>query len=146
MRVSEHENIVSFLSREDWKGVALDFEAKFKLAATDLAAQADEIARLEFSLSTYKTSLAARTKALDTCEDQNEKLEQIIAGLQDEKSELSATLKLFVTDLEGEVQEHKKTKYDLARARLEIEALRPDAQKWRDYLKRSRDRKAGKKS
>lgn len=28
----------------------------------------------------------------------------------------------------------------------ELASLRPDAQKWRDYLKRSRDRKAGKKA
>lgn len=46
---------------------------------------------------------------------------------------------------EDEIRERKQVQYDLARARLEIEALRPDALKWRNYLKRSRDRKAGKK-
>lgn len=53
-------------------------------AARDIEPLTREKANLEFSLSTYKASLAARTKALDTCEDQNEKLETIIAGLQDE--------------------------------------------------------------
>ena len=73
MRVSEHE-----AATRDLKAAA----------ARDIEPLTAEKANLEFSLSTYKTSLAARTKALDTCEDQNEKLETIIAELQDEIAEL----------------------------------------------------------
>lgn len=99
MRVSEHEALLADAKADvAWhESVAhgysiqlADVTAKFKRAATDLAAQAEETDRL-------RAELGAEALA--------------IAGLHNE-----------------------------------IMALRPDAQKWRDYLKRSRDRKAGRKA
>lgn len=69
-----------------------------------------------------------------------------------EISELTAKFKLASTDLAKQAEEIKGArqaieywKSEAVAARNEANALRPYALKWRDYLKRSRDRKEAKK-
>lgn len=71
---------------------------------------------------------------------------------QTELDKLDAKFKLAATDLEAEViasesygDQVVSLNAELARLHEIIDALRPDAQKWRNSLKRSRDRRAGKK-
>ena len=80
-------------------------------------------------------------------------------SLRDERNSAQAELKRVAWDIAGykssiaeqadeiaALKAESDTRYDLlSSACAEIEALRPDALKWRNYLKRSRDRKAGKK-
>jgi len=133
MRVSEHEAEVgrleeSIASREreidhivSERNEAI---AKFKRAATDLAAQAEEIAA-------YKEGAKALHRGLDEymAEIKNLKnmLESEIANsrlVEADNAELKASFNQRLADA---VQDYER-----------------DAQKWRNYLKRSRDRKAGK--
>ncbi len=53
--------------------------------------------------------------------------------------------KKAVTDLEQVVRANETMASGNALLTREVASLRPDAQKWRDSLKRSRDRKAAKK-
>lgn len=100
MTVSEHERIVDELDQvtySQWRNAQTDLDkmdAKFKLAATDLAKQAEEIAN-------YRQLMERADHQLDQS---------------------------------GEM---------LDEARAEIDALRHDANMWRNSLKRSRDRKKG---
>lgn len=98
MRISEYEDIASMTDAMVGVLAGERDEAleRFKLAATDLAKQAEEIEALRFSLS-FACSSADRD-------------DDTIIGLQ-----------------------------------AEITSLRPDAQKWRASLKRSRDRKSARK-
>ena len=76
-------------ARDNWRDSSKEWEAKFKVAATDLAKQAEEIADLKDDLRFADAVLAAQKR--------------------------------------------------------DVDAFKADAQKWRNSLKRSRDRKAGKK-
>lgn len=76
-----------------------------------------------------------------TCRPLRERLfdsEQKRIHWQGEANEANAKFKQAITDLEAKVRECDGWKA----AAL---AMEPDALKWRDYLKRSRDRKAAKK-
>lgn len=115
MRVSELLNLFGRKKAEDptpaqAPAPEIDWEAKFKRAATDLAAQAEEIEGL-------RGDVVAAEKAADD-------------------------FKRKLIDAEHEIAAYSNGAKILHDA---IEALTPDAQKWRDYLKRSRDRKAGRK-
>lgn len=70
---------------------------------------------------------------------------------RDSSKEWEAKFKTAATDLEAEViasesygDQVVSLNAELARLHEIIDALRPDAQKWRNSLKRSRDRKAAK--
>ena len=59
---------------------------------------------------------------------------------------LLTKFKKAITDLEGEIRDRKKAQYDLALARLEVEALRPGHEANERRLKRDREQKAAKRS
>lgn len=112
MRVSEHERITSlfFEQIEIIDSECDDWEAKFKRAATDLAAQAEE--REGFQRQYRKDILekAILRNRVETAESEIDEL----------KGCFNQRLADAVQDYQG------------------------DAQKWRNSLKRSRDRKAAK--
>ncbi|MGQ3081042.1 MULTISPECIES: hypothetical protein [Alphaproteobacteria] len=102
----------------------IDWEAKFKLAATDLAAQAEEIEGL-------RGDVAAAEKAAD----------ELTSKLQQAAAEI-ATTAAEVRRQDGVIE---GMAWEIRHLTETLEPLRPDAQKWRDSLKRSRDRKAARK-
>ena len=57
-----------------------------------------------------------------------------------------AKFKKAITDLEGEIRDRKKAQYDLALARLEVEALRPGHEANERRLRRDREQKAAKRA
>ena len=114
MKRSEHEAVAKAN-----KGLLRDIlaeRAKFKLAATDLAAQAEEIAA-------YKEGAAILHKAVT---DRGVENERLTLGWEKCASDLILVRR------------------QLDDSEAELALTRPDAQKWRAYLKRSRDRRAGK--
>lgn len=75
-----------------------------------------------------------------------EVLEDLLAESDAAAAIFEAKFKKAITDLEREIRDRKKAQYDLALARLEVEALRPGHEANERRLKRDREQKAAKRA
>lgn len=110
----------------------------------DLTVQAEILQSIKAS-NRASDEKGFRIKAEKRADDWQAKHAAVVSKLEDRE----AKFKLAATDLENEVKERKRVQYDLATAKLEIAALRPDAEAWRakkakdgDYEKNRRVRKS----
>ncbi|GAO78685.1 hypothetical protein [Sphingopyxis sp. C-1] len=126
-------------ARDNWRDSSKEWEAKFKLAATDLAKQVEEIAKLtderDEALAGPWPKWAADLLAI---------IREYTGPCPEdgwEGVDLPEEMRVW---LEGYRDEMQRTGNVAPVPQSEWEALKADAQKWRNSLKRSRDRKAAK--
>lgn len=135
MKRSEHEEIVADndekaytawakmanerddmkMYRDDWQQKHNSVVGKLKRATTDLAKQAEEI-------EAYKEGAKALSRIIDSGVEEIKAQQGLVSALTEKNVELVSKLET---------------------ARRECDALRHDANMWRNSLKRSRDRKKG---